>query len=168
MEEIVSKVGRKKVFETRPVISWLIFFREKVTRLDMLFNEIGDLAWGYRYNSDFSSPYAPISDKEIADYQNALGTLSPDTPILSDNEVKLSKGDYLIVLGGAMDGRHGIFISEKRAQDGAGQGRIIYRIKLAGGQNANWIVDRDPRLVKKISADQFMELEHQMAKKLAN
>lgn len=166
MEEIIRKVGHRKIFENRPVISWLIFFRARVTELDPLFRAIGDLAWGYRLTREVGSPYAVVSRLEITRYQEAIGTLSPATEILPDESVSLSEGDYVVILGGPMNGRHGEFITEKRQRDGASGTKTIYRVRLAGGLNANWIVDRDPRLVRKITEVQFRELDRQLSEAL--
>lgn len=166
MEEIFHNVGKKKVFENRPVLSWLIFYRARVTQLNKLFHEVGDLAWGYRYLRDVKSPYAVISDREICDYQQAIGTLSPTVRMLQDSEVKFEKGDYLVLLGGPMNGRHGVFLAEKKVR-GETSGRVVFRIRLAGGGNANWEVNWDPALVKKITEGQYMELERGLLKDMA-
>lgn len=158
MEEIYRKVGKKTVFENRPVISWLIFYRARVTQLNRLFHEVGDIAWGYRYFRDVRSPYAVIGPGEIRHYQESIGTLSPSTRLLADSEVEFSEGDYLVILGGPMNGRHGTFISEKRGK-GDPSGKVVFRIKLTGGNNANWEVNWDPALVRKITADQYKELD---------
>ena len=160
MEEVYRKIGKKKLFESRPVISWLVFYRTRGTQLNTLFRKIGDLAWGYRYLRDVKSQYAIIRDSEVRNYQMAIGSLSPDTQILSDEEVKFSKGDCIVILGGPMNGRHGVFIAQKKDK-GDATGRIVFKIRLAGGNNVNWEVNLDPRLVKKITGDQYMELDRQ-------
>lgn len=165
MEEIFHKVGKKKIFENRPVISWLVFYRARVTQLNRLFHAIGDIAWGYRYLRDVRSPYAVINDKEIRNYQHAIGFLNPSTRMLPDDEVKFNNGDYLVILGGPMNGRHGVFIAEKKGK-GAASGRVIFRISLAGGNNVNWEVNWDSRLVKKITAEQYHELDRQLQESL--
>ncbi len=165
MEEIFHKVGKKKIFESSPVISWLVFYRARATQLSRLFHEIGDIAWGYRYLRDVKSPYAVISDKEIRDYQHAIGILNPGTKMLPDDEVKFNNGDYLVILGGPMNGRHGVFIAEKKGK-GDASGRVIFRISLTGGNNVNWEVEWDSRLVKKISGEQYKELDRQFQKSL--
>ncbi|MCM1142167.1 MAG: hypothetical protein NC453_26655 [Muribaculum sp.] len=159
MEDVIRRVGKKKIFESQPVISWLVFFRSRVTALNKLYKEIGDLAWGYRYLPDFKSPYAVISDSEIRYYQESIGTLSPGTSILRDDEVVFNEGDYLVVLGGPLNGRHAIFVSEKKSKDNSAGEKIVYRVKLACGTNANWIVDRDPNLVRKITESQYIEMD---------
>ncbi len=159
MEEIVRRTGRRNVFENRPVISWLLFFRERVTALGGLFNEIGDLAWCYRYTNDVRSRYAVISEDEIMQYRTTLGTLTSSTPIVADEDVSFNEGDCLVILGGALNGRHAIFVEQKKAPKGKDGGKIIFRVRLGGGTNANWTVDWDPRLVRKITASQYQELD---------
>ncbi len=165
MEEIIRKTDKKMIFENRPVISWLIFYRARVTQLNGLFHEVGDLAWGYRYSNDVKSPYAVIPDNEVLKYQQAIGTLSPSMRVMTDEEVKFKNGDYLVVLGGSLNGRHGVFLSEKKGKSEA-TGRIVYRIQLAGGNNVNWEVNCDPLLVKKISEEQYRELDVQFQGRL--
>ncbi|MCM1141514.1 MAG: phage integrase SAM-like domain-containing protein [Muribaculum sp.] len=166
MEDVIRKVRKKKIFESQPVIAWLVFFRSRVTLLNTLFKEIGDLAWGYRHLPDYKSPYAIIPDREIRYYQQCIGTLSPSTQFLSDEQVKFNEGDYLVLLGGALNGQHAVFISEKKHKDGSDKGKVVYRVKLAGGINANWIVEHDPALVKKISESQFFELDRKYQESL--
>lgn len=165
MEDVVRRVGKRRVFETQPIIAWLVFFRSRVTELNRLFAAVGDLAWGYRYTADRRSAYAAIRDEEVLHYQEAIGTLSDDTALLTDSEVDFHPGDHLIILGGAMNGRHGTFITERTAP-GTPSGRTIYRIKLAGGNHANWEVDWDPRLVKKITAEEYNRLEYSLEHEL--
>lgn len=167
MEEIFHKVGKKKIFEHRPVISWLVFYRSRITQLNKLFHEIGDIAWGYRYRRDVTSPYAVISDSEIREYQHAIGSLSPSTKIMADEDVEFNPGDYLVILGGPMNGRHGIFIAEKEVK-GEASGRVVFRIRLAGGNNINWEVNWDPRLVKKITEEQYNKIDARFQEELNN
>ncbi len=166
MEEILRKVGRRKVFENRPVISWLLFFREHVAGVNKLYYEIGDLAWGYRQSRDVRSPYTSISDKAVRAYQDAVGILSPDMQLLPDEAVEFNEGDCLVVLGGELNGRPAVFLSKKKSPKGEKGNKIVYRVKLAGGKNVNWIVDRDPRLVRKISETQFQNLDRLFQERL--
>lgn len=160
MEEITRKVGKKLVFQDRPIISWLVFYRARVTQLPRMFHEIGDLAWGYRYFRDVTSPYAIIPATEVRDYQQAIGTLSPSTRLRSDTDLRLHEGDHVIILGGPLNGYPGTFITEKK-EKGNSTGRTIYRIALTSGNNINWEVDWDPQLVKKITPDQYNSLQNQ-------
>lgn len=144
MEEILRKVGHRKIFERRPVISWLVFFRARRTDLDRLYTAVGDLAWGYRLSRQPASPYAIVSDSEVRGYQQAIGTLSPATRLMPDDTAALRSGDPVEVLGGELNGRRGRLITTRTTPGGA----TVYRIRLDGGAHASWTVDRDPRLVR--------------------
>lgn len=159
MEEIVRRAGRKKIFERRPVISWLVFFRARRTDLDSLYRAIGDLAWGYRVSHTPASPYAIVSDTEVRSYQEAIGTLSPSTILLPNDAGELRSGDHVVILGGEMNGLQGRFITAR----GTASGATVYRIRLDGGGHASWIVDRDPRLVRKLPTPRPTALTRQAA-----
>lgn len=149
MKDVIRKVGSKKVFESRPVISWLLFFRERVTELNKLYHEIGDLAWGYRRSKAVNSQYATINRSEIQKYKIAIGDFGQDTRLYPEGTLQLQPGDKLIVLGGLLSGRTGTFESMKKSE--GEDGRLICRILLDGGHYKDWIADQDIRLVKKIN-----------------
>lgn len=153
MEEVARKVGNKKVFESRPVISWLLFFRSRATELNKLYREIGDLAWGYRQSKTISGQYAVISPAEIRRYQIAIGDLTEDTELYPEGAIQLRPGDRLIILGGLFSGRAATFDSLKKTD--ADGGRTICRILLDGGHYKDWIIEEDIRLVKKIQGSHF-------------
>jgi len=157
MEEILHKTGHKKVFESRPVISWLMFFRQRVTELDNMFMQIGDLAWGYRQTRDIKSPYAVISLREIKDYQTALGTFSADTDLFHEGDVQLNPGDRLVVIGGVLNGFPATF-DRKVTPGNSKDGKTVYRIILDGGKYRDWVVNQDARMVKKITESHYNEL----------
>lgn len=161
MEEIIRKVGKRNVFEKRPVISWLMFFQTRVTELNNIFHNIGDLAWGYRRSREVNSPYAAISPKEIYALQTAIGTFSADTQLHEEGDLELHPGDRIVVIGGLLKGRPATYESSMNAKDKDAGSKTIYRILLDGGQYRDWVVDEDPRLVRKITESQFAELHHQ-------
>lgn len=153
MEEMVRKIGHRKVFENRPVISWLLFFREHEAGLSRLYHEIGDLAWGYRQSREVNSRYAVISPAEINRYKIAIGTFGNDTELYHEGEVDLQPGDRLVVIGGLLNGRPATF--DSMSSPGDEGGKTVCRILLDGGRYRDWIVKQDIRLVKKISEEQF-------------
>lgn len=197
MEDIMRKVGHRKIFETRPVISWLLFFRQRVSELNNIFSHLDDLAWGYRRTRDINAPYAVISPAEIAAYQRALGTFTADTALYDPDTTELHPGDRLIIVGGLFEGRTATFAAQVThpspavgkptrsaghgATCGVGQGatcatgkadrpiggqqtrhttgaRTVYRILLDGGNYRDWVIEQDPRLVKKITETQYRRL----------
>lgn len=164
MEEILRKVGQRKVFESRPVISWLMFFRERVSELNNLYHHIGDLAWGYRRSRDRNSPYAVISNSEIVEYQRAIGAFSLSSEVPAEDDIQLQPGDRLVVIGGFLNGRPATFdsIVERKSCNGSeSSGRTVYRILLDGGKFKDWVVEQDSRLVRKITESQFSQLREQ-------
>jgi len=163
MEEILHKTGRKKVFETRPVISWLMFFREHASELNNLYYQIGDLAWGYRQSRDVKSPYAVISNEEMANYQRAIGTFSSEAEPYPEGAVDLRPGDRLVIIGGFFNGRPATFGTTANSSKEKGGTKTVYRILLDGGNYRDWIVDQDARLVKKITEEQFHDLRRRYA-----
>ena len=79
----------------------------------------------------------------------AIGTLSPSTVITTEEDIKIRKGDNIVILGGPMIRHHGVLLSEKK-EKGDAAGRTIYKISLDGGNNIAWEVSLDSRLVKKL------------------
>ncbi len=146
MEEVVRKTKGKKLFESRPVISWLLFFRSRVTDLPRLYREIGDLAWGYRQTHTVSGRYAIINPAEIRRYQMAIGDLTEDTELYPEDTIRFQPGDRLIILGGLFSGRAATFDSEKKD---TATGRTICRLLLDGGHYKDWVIEEDPRLLCK-------------------
>lgn len=154
MEEITRKIGGRKVFESRPVISWLLFFRSRVTDLTRLYREIGDLAWGYRQSRSVSGSYAIINPAEIRRYQVAIGDLTEDTELYPEDTIRFQPGDRLIILGGLFSGRAATFDSEKKD---TATGRTICRILLDGGHYKDWIIEEDIRLLQKSAGSEYTE-----------
>lgn len=156
MEEITRKIGKKMVTENKPVISGVLFFRQRVTELGKLYARIGDLAWGYRRTRDMRSPYAVISQAEISRYQETIGTFSSSTELRPVGTFPLSEGDRLVIIGGMLSGYPATYIGETKT--GKETGRTVYRMLLPGDNKCEWIVENDPRLVKKITEAQYRTL----------
>jgi len=159
MQEIVRKVGTKKVFESQPIISWLLFFRTQLTEVDNIFRNTRDLAWIYRQSSEVGSPYSVVSDRQIQDYKLATGSLGADSEFLSDEAVEINDGDYVIVLGGIIDGRPGIVQQVKSAGYKGDAPRTICTVRLCNGQNINWVISKPSNLLQKITSEQFFRLQ---------
>jgi len=150
MEEIVRRIGKKTVRESRPVVPGLLFFRCKAAEVHEIFFNIGDLAWGYRQTRAPRSPYAVISNSAIRIYQHTIGQFTEGMEIYPEGTIKIEAGDRVKIIGGDLIGHHAIFQKEIRrgATDGPGAGRIIYRLKLMGDNSIEWVVNLDPRLVR--------------------
>lgn len=148
IEDIFRKVGKKKIFESQPVISWLVFFRTRSTVLNRLYKEIGDLAWGYRYLPDYKSPYAVIPDREIRYYQESIGNFVDAVNAHPDGQFRLTPGDKVEIIGGQFKGHFAIFEKEihTHTRNNRHISQITYRLRLAGIDNFTWTIHLDPRL----------------------
>lgn len=148
IEDIFRKVGKKKIFESQPVISWLVFFRTRATVLNRLYKEIGDLAWGYRYLPDYKSPYAVIPDAHIAEYQLAVGNFVDAVNAHPDGQFRLTPGDKVEIIGGQFKGHFAIFEKEihTHTRNNRSISQMTYRLRLAGIDNFTWTIHLDPRL----------------------
>ncbi len=160
MEEITRKVGHRRVFEHRPVIAWLIFFRERASRLTTIYRHIGDLAWGYRTGRQTGAPYATIAPAHIHRYRLALGTLGPDTEFRPGGAThpEPRPGDRVEIIGGLLSGHTATIAATIAPAPGCEIARssdtatgehtpTIYRLLLDGGGSIEWTAHVDARLV---------------------
>lgn len=149
MEEIARRKRNKIVWVSRPVIADIVFFRSRLTDVQPLFAEIGDLAWCYKS----AGVYATISDSEMAMFQYAIGKFTPDTEIYPIGTVQMKKNDRVEILGGMFSGYSATFDSSRsEATDSeADSARVLYRLMMPSGNGIEWVLDIDPRLVKKIN-----------------
>ncbi len=161
MKEIVRRVGKKMVYKSRPVVPGLLFFQCKTTALPEIFFHLGDIAWGYRQTRNARSPYAIISQKAIETYRNAIGKLSEGMEVYPEGTVQIEEGDKVEIIGGGLMGHPAIFEKEIRetAKVSESVKRIIYRLKLIGNNNIEWVVKVDPRLVLRISDERYEALK---------
>lgn len=153
MEEIVRRVGKKKIYESKPIVPGLLFFKIKASALTALFRHIGDLAWGYRQTRDVCSPYAVISRKAIELYQMTIGQFDESTEVFPAGTLELRPGDRLEIIGGSFLGRPATFDADSRHS-----GRTVYRLKMLGDNDIEWSIDTDARLVRKISESRYHKL----------
>lgn len=139
-QEIAKKIDRKLVFEKRPIIPDIVFFKSCVTDILPLFHKIGDLAWCYR-NGD---TYASIPQTAMEAFQKAIGKFTPDYEIGPVGSIALRPGDRIVVVGGAFTGKEGEIIGQSLNENG-----VIYRIMLWGdNNNIEWRAN-DSRLIEK-------------------
>ncbi|MCM1355082.1 MAG: hypothetical protein NC212_01585 [Staphylococcus sp.] len=158
MEEIARRVGHKLVFENKPVVPGLLFFRCKVSDLTPLFRHIGDLAWGYRQSRAAASPYAVISNVELMRYQRAIGSFTSETELYPVGAIKLQRGDKLEVIGGMFDGQVAWFDSQVSPESDENSGATVYRLIMVGDNGFEWRVESDARLVRRISEERYNQL----------
>ena len=138
--EIAKRIKKKIVYEEKPILPDIVFFKSRVTDIQPLFNKIWDLAWCYTDGGT----YASIPKKAMENFQRAIGMFTPDYEVGPVGTIPLRKGDKIVVVGGAMAGRQGEIIDETWDEQ-----NVIYRIMLWGDyQNIEWRVN-DPRLIAK-------------------
>lgn len=126
-EEIVKRIGRRLVHEQRPFIADVLFFRSRVSRVQPMFRNIGDLAWCYRHDGS----YAAISDAEMYAFQRTIRYLSPAiSPAAHDD---LAVGSLVRITGGPCAGYVGKIYEIK---DG-GDDRIL-TLNLLGLEFLSW------------------------------
>ncbi len=153
MEEIVKRVGKKMLTQSRPIVNGLLFFQCKATELQNLFLQIGDLAWGYRQTRTARGQYAIISPTAIETYQLTIGKFTSDMDIYPSGTIQLKEGDQVEIIGGELMGRTAEF--EKEINDSTNTSnepkRIIYRLKLIGDNAFEWAMNIDARFVSPVS-----------------
>ena len=157
--EIARRTGKKLVCRTRPVIPGLLFFKARSADVPVMFRHIGDLAWCYRRTGERTSPYAVISQAEIDICQQTIGIFTRDTEVFSAGTIPLEANDKVVVIGGDFIGKPGILDSLKKDSAGA----VVCRLRLPGGNSIEWLVDSDPRMVRKISDTKFDELVDELS-----
>ncbi len=157
--EIAQRTGKKLICRTRPVIPGLLFFKTRRSDVPVMFRHIGDLAWGYRTTGERTSSYAVISQAEIDICQQTIGIFTRDTEVFPAGTIPLEANDKVVVIGGDFIGKPGILHSLKKDSAGA----IVCRLRLPGGNSIEWLVDSDPRMVRKISDTKFNELVDELS-----
>lgn len=78
IEELSRRVGKKIVFEEKPIIRDIVFFRSKATDIAPMLRYVGDLAWCYTTGGP-GSAYAPISQTQFDAFQRAIGKFAAIT-----------------------------------------------------------------------------------------
>lgn len=157
MEDIYRRIGKKMVRDSKPVVPGLLFFRCRSTEVPELFYHIGDLAWGYRQSRSVRSPYAVISPSAILKYQYTIGKFTENTEVFPEGTIQIEEGDKVEIIGGDLVGKVATFekeIHETDKESGEVK-RIIYRLRLMGSNNIEWVVHQDPRLVAKIPDNKY-------------
>lgn len=140
-QEIAKRINRKLIFKEKPILPDIVFFRSRVTDIQPLFHQIGDLAWCYTSGDT----YASIPQESMIAFQKAIGKFTPDYEVGPVGSIQLRPGDRIVVVGGSFSGKEGEILEKSLNESGT-----IYRITLWGDQNnIEWRVN-DSRLIEKI------------------
>ena len=148
-EEIAHKIGRKLVYENKPVIPDVLFFRSRVTDISPLFYRIGDLAWCYRDRSSATRAYAKVPESDMRAFQLAIGVFTPETEIYPIGCAPIYPDDIVKVIGGQLIGKTGVVDS---IIEGSDSRPTLYRMILTADNGIEWRADVEPWLVEPASA----------------
>lgn len=147
--EIARRIGKKLVYGNRPLITDIVFFRNRITEIPSLFRHIGDLAWCYRESSADGSPYATIPDSSMLEFQTAIGLFTADMDLYPIGSIDLQPNDIVEVVGDMFMGRQG------RVEGTVPGQPTVYRLIIWGDNGLEWRADVDSRLIKKIASPQL-------------
>ncbi len=138
--EIAKRLKKRLVFEQKPILPDIVFFKNRITDVQPLFAKIGDLAWCY--TSD--GAYASIPRRAMEQFQRAIGKFTPDYEVGPVGSLPLRKGDKVVVVGGPFMGLEG-----EIQEDTFDQSKVVYRIMLWGeNNNIEWRVS-DTRMLER-------------------
>lgn len=138
--EIAKRIKKKLVYEQRPILPDIVFFKSRATDVQPLFAKIGDLAWCYTNGGS----YASIPYHAMEQFQKAIGKFTPDYELGPVGSIPLRKGDRIVVVGGPFMGLEGEIQDETFDRE-----NVIYRILLWGENNdIEWRV-KDSRILEK-------------------
>lgn len=138
-EEIAKRVGKKLVTDRRPLIPGVVFFRSRVTDIQPLFRQIGDLAWCYTS----AGVYAKIAASSMLRFQTAIGQFTPDFEVAPVGTLPIGPGDKVVIIGGPMQDHDAIVNDIKQTKAG-----VIYRLRVFGDERDIEYRLTDSRLIK--------------------
>ncbi len=142
-EEIARRVGKKIVFDDRPVIHDILFFKNRLTDIPALFRHIGDLAWCYTVGGP-GTPYAVISDAAMAAFQRTIGIFTPGMDIYPAGSLPLAEGDRVQIIGGGFAG-----VTATVGSTTAADGATICRLLFFDNRGVEWRLSVDSRMVRR-------------------
>lgn len=145
-EEIVRKIGKKIVYQDKPVIPGLVFIKIRATDVSVIMRSIGDLAWCMRDASRRDHRYAVVSKAEMETFQRIIGKFTPEYSIYPLGTIRLHPEDKVVIIGGDYTGTEAIV--KKAIQET--NGNVICRIRFIDDTGFEWTIPADQRLLRKI------------------
>lgn len=143
-EEISKRTGKKVMFESKPIIGNIVFFRARVTDILPIFYRIGDLAWCYKYTNEQGSAYAAIPKESFIRFQQTIGYFTSDYEVAPIGALKPQVNDRVVVVGGPFQGINAV-VKDINSQDE----NIIYRLHFIGDNGIDYRLSLDSRMVRK-------------------
>lgn len=138
-EEIAKRVGKKLITDRRPLIPGVVFFRARVTDIQPLFRQIGDLAWCYTS----AGVYARISSDSMLRFETAIGQFTPDFEVAPVGTFPIGPGTKVVIVGGPMLNRNAVVDDIKQTRSG-----VIYRLRIFGDERDIEYRLSDSRLIQ--------------------
>lgn len=145
-EEIARKIGKKMIYEDKPLIPGIVFIRTRASDISMIMRTAGDIAWCMRDTSRADRRYAIVSQRSMETFQQIIGQFTPDYKLYPLGTLILKPQDRVIIIGGDYSGTEAIV--EKSPKDTTGD--IIYQIRFIDDTGFEWHIPKDQRLLKKI------------------
>lgn len=142
--EIAKKIGRKVIWEGKPVIRDVVFFKTRKSEIYPLFTKLYDLAWCYR-RPGAPGNYAPIPDKAMENFKKAIGILSSDFELAPAGGFDFKPGDEVVVLTEKFIEERGRILKKPSIDE---DGNKIFRVTLLD-RNSHWDIGVDARLIRK-------------------
>lgn len=144
--EIARRIGKKLVWQEKPIISDVVFFKSRPSEIYPMFMQLWDLAWCYRTDRERRGSYAIIPDAAMQLFQETIGKFTPEYEVAPMGQLILRPDDRVVVIGGDYAGLTGkILETDKNGHD---EGNTVYRIMLLGANGGKWNVGIDARLIR--------------------
>ncbi len=132
-DEIARRIGRKLVFDRRPVIRDIVFFRTRLSEVCPLFCRIGDLAWCYTTSGRPGGAYAAIAPDAFARFQETIGHFTPDYDVEPLGATAPAEGETVVVVNRLFPGCE--FDIEKIE---SGSANALFRLHMVGDNGIQW------------------------------
>ena len=146
-EEIGRRVGKKFIWEDKPVIRDVVFFKSRMAEILPLFHHLYDIAWCYKNPGSGVGNYAVISEKAMSEFRKAIGLLDSGMEVLPSGEMELNPGDRVVVVTGDYIDHKGRILSLSKDPDS--DNNVIYRVVLSDVA-CNWTISIDARKLRKL------------------
>lgn len=144
-DEIYHRINKKLTVVKKPVIPDIVFFKSRETDVYPMFQQIGEIAWGYKTDGKDGNNYAAIPRSAFERFQEAIGKFTPEYEVAPIGEIPLKQGDTVVIIGAEYANQR---TEIKKIEKPDAQGRVIYRMSLLD-VGFEWTVAEDSRLVRK-------------------
>ncbi len=149
-DEIIKLHGKKKTVAEAAVISSVLFFMMRGNKVDELFRNIGDLAWGYRTSNAPGSPYSVIPKWQMRNFQLCIGHFTPDVRVeLTDISSDLGVGREVEIVGGKFAGYRGL-IHDILSPNQTRTNKRVFRLDLTLNSSIRWTADIPEELIREV------------------